>query len=212
MAIENINDITEYLNTNAESEEVKGLIKSFQQPLNRDTVEAWCKDGEGKSWLDRNCDLYSNKAVETARNNAIAKFKEEELPKLQEEYYKAKTGEGMTEEQKQMKALQDEIEKMKSEKAETERIKANADKLKEKGLNTDLARFINSDEDIQFFETLIANSVDSKVKEKLGDGAYVPPTGGSSDAITQEKFNKMSYNEKLELYKNNKALYEQFTK
>ncbi|NFH81729.1 DUF4355 domain-containing protein [Clostridium botulinum] len=206
-----ITEVQEFINNNAESEEVKGLIKSFQQPLNRDTVELWCKDGEGKSWLDRNCDLYSNKAVETARTNALEKFKQEELPKLQEEYYKSKTGEGMTEGQKQMKALQDKIEKMESEKAENERIKANADKLKEKGLNTDLARFINSDDDIQFFETLITNSVDSKVKEKLGDGAYKPPTGGASDSITQEKFDKMSYNEKVALFNSNRALYDKFT-
>lgn len=206
-----IAEIQSYINENAESEEVKGLIKSFQQPLTRDTVEAWCKEGEGKSWLDRNCDLYSNKAVETARTNALEKFKSEELPKLQEEYYKSKTGEGMTEEQKQMKALQDKIEKMESEKAENERIKVNAGKLKDKNLSTDLAKYINDDADIDFFENLINGIVDTKVKEKLGDGAYKPPTGGASDAITQEKFDKMSYNEKVALFNSNRALYDKLT-
>ena len=39
MAIENVSEITEYINKNQESEEVKGLIKSFQEPLTRDAVE-----------------------------------------------------------------------------------------------------------------------------------------------------------------------------
>lgn len=171
-------------------------------------MEAWCKDGEGKSWLDRNCDLYSNKAVETARTNAIAKFKEEDLPKLIDESLKAKSNEGKTPEQLKIEELQAEMKKMQDEKLENDRVKANADKLKEKGLNIDLARYVNEDADIEFFERLIASSVDSKVKEKLGDGAYTPPAGGASDSITQEQFNKMSYPQKLELFNNNKPLYD----
>ena len=77
MAIENVSEITEYINKNQESEEVKGLIKSFQEPLTRDAVENWCKDGEGRSWRDSICDIYSQKAVETARTNALEKFKKE---------------------------------------------------------------------------------------------------------------------------------------
>lgn len=208
MAIENVSEITEYINSNKENEEVKGLIKSFQQPITGDAVENWCKGGEGKSWLDRTCDIYSNKAIEIARTNALEKLKKEEILKLQEEYYKSKTGEGMTEEQKQMKALQDKIEAMEAEKKETERIEANAAKLKEKGLNTDLAKYIKTDEDISFFEKLISTAVDNKVKEKLGDGSYKPSEGGLGETITKEQFDKMSYNEKLKLFRENKDLYD----
>ena len=204
-------DVENYINENKESEEVKGLIKSFQQPITRDAVENWCKEGEGRSWRDSICDIYSQKAVETARTNALEKFKKEELPKLQEEYYKQKTGEGMTQEQKQMKALQDEIKQMKAEKAENERIKANAIKLKDKGLNTDLAKYINEDSDIEFFENLINSTVDSKVKEKLSDSAYKPPIG-ENETITKEQFDKMSYTEKLNLYNTDKELYKSLSK
>ena len=201
-------DVENYINENKESEEVKGLIKSFQQPLNRDTVEAWCKDGEGRSWLDRNCDIYSQKAVETARTNALEKFKKEELPKLQEEYYKQKTGEGMTEEQKQMKELQDKIKAMEAEKEENERMQQNAIKLKEKGLDEGLAKYIKADGDIDFFEKLINSIVDSKVKEKLGNSAYKPPVSQSTGSLTKEEFDKMTYNEKLKLFRENKDLYD----
>lgn len=208
MAVENANEITEYINNNQESEEVKDLIKSFQQPLNRDTVEAWCKEGEGRSWLDRNCDIYSQKAVETARTNALEKFKKEELPKLQEDYYKSKIGEGMTEEQKQMKELQDKIKAMEAEKEENERMQQNAIKLKEKGLDEGLAKYIKTDGDIDFFEKLINSTVDSKVKEKLGNSAYKPPASQSTGSLTKEEFDKMTYNEKLKLFRENKDLYD----
>ncbi|MDY6152668.1 MAG: DUF4355 domain-containing protein [Terrisporobacter sp.] len=208
MAIENVSEITEYINKNQGSEEVKGLIKSFQEPLTRDAVENWCKDGEGRSWRDSICDIYSQKAVETARTNALEKFKKEELPKLQEEYYKSKIGEGMTEEQKQIKELNDKLATMEAEKKENERIQQNAIKLKEKGLDEGLAKYIKVDEDVDFFEKLINNAVDSKVKEKLGDSAYKPPTSQSGGSLTKEEFDKMSYNEKLKLFRENKELYD----
>ena len=200
-------DVENYINENKESEEVKGLIKSFQTPITRDVVENWCKEGEGRSWRDSICDIYSQKAVETARTNALEKFKKEELPKLQEEYYKQKTGEGMTEEQKQMKELQDKIKAMEAEKEENERMQQNAIKLKEKGLDEGLAKYIKADGDIDFFEKLINSTVDSKVKEKLGNSAYKPPIG-ESGTITKEEFDKMTYNEKLKLFRENKDLYD----
>lgn len=201
-------DIENYINENKESEEVKSLIKSFQTPITRDVVENWCKEGEGRSWRDSICDIYSQKAVETARTNALEKFKKEELPKLQEEYYKQKTGEGMTEEQKQMKELQDKIKAMEAEKEENERMQQNAIKLKEKGLDEGLAKYIKADGDIDFFEKLINSTVDSKVKEKLGNSAYKPPVSQSTGSLTKEEFDKMTYNEKLKLFRENKDLYD----
>ena len=173
-----INEIKKYLEENKDNEEVTGLIDSLQKPLTRDIVDNWTKEGEGRSWLDRNCDIYSSKAVETARNNAIEKFKKEELPKLQEEYYKSKTGEGLTPEQKQLKELQAQLDEMKAKEQKAILMQENAKKLQEKNLNTDLAKYINSDEDIEFFSSLINSSIDEGVKAKLGDSTYHPPAGG----------------------------------
>ena len=173
-----LEDIKKYLEENKDNEEVIGLVDSLQRPLTRDIVDNWTKEGEGRSWLDRNCDIYSSKAVETARNNAIEKFKKEELPKLQEEYYKSKTGEGLTPEQKQLKELQAQLDEMKAKEQKAILMQENAKKLQEKNLNTDLAKYINSDEDIEFFSSLINSSIDEGVKAKLGDSIYQPPTDG----------------------------------
>nr|DAR08842.1 MAG TPA: Major head protein [Caudoviricetes sp.] len=173
--IENINEITEYLNTNKDNEEVVGLIKSFQQPLTRDVVETWCQDGDGRSWLDRNCDIYSNKAVKTAQENAIAKYEKETLPTKIEEAIKAKSTEGLTPEQIKLRELEKQLADMQAEKTKAELLNVNTSKLKEKGLDIGLAKYIKEDADIEFFSNLINNSVQDGVKAKLGDSNYTPP-------------------------------------
>ena len=170
-----LEEIKKYLEENKDNNDVVDLIKSFQQPITRDVVEQWCQEGEGQSWLDRNCDIYSQKAVKTARDNAIAKFKKEELPKLIEDAVKAKSSEGLTPEQLKIKELEEKMARYEAEKAETLRLEANRNKLKEQGLSTELARFIKEDADIEFFKNFISNAVQAGVKEKLGGSNYKPP-------------------------------------
>lgn len=213
MAIENIQEVIEYLENNKDNEDVVGLIKSYQQPLTRDTVEMWCKDGEGRSWLDRNCDIYATKAVNTAREKAIAKFKEEELPKIIDDAVKAKSNEGLTPEQLQLRELQAQLDAMKAEKEQAELLNANIGKLKDNGLDTSLAKYIKTDEDILFFKDLIGNSVQAGIQAKLGDSNYKPPvTAGDVNSITKEQFNRMGYKERLDLFNTNKELYDELTK
>ena len=205
----NLEDIKKYLEENAKNEEVIDFMKSIQQPLTRDTVEMWCKDGEGRSWLDRNCDIYATKAVNTARENAIAKFKQEELPKLIDDAIKAKSNEGLTQDQLKIKELEEKMAKYEAEKAEALRLETNRSKLKESGLNIDLAKYIKTDSDIDFFKNLINDSVKAEVKNKLGNSSYRPPVvDNHSSTITKEQFNKMSYKERLNLYNENRELYE----
>ena len=205
----NLEEVKKYLDENKESKEVIDFMKSIQQPITRDAVEAWCHDGEGRSWLDRNCDIYATKAVNTARENAIAKFKSEELPKLIDDAVKAKSNEGLTPDQMKIKELEEKMAKYEAEKAEALRLETNRNKLKESGLNTDLARFIKEDDDIDFFKNLINDSVKTEVKQKLGHSSYKPPVVDNNlNTITKEQFNKMGYKERLNLYNMNKELYE----
>ena len=205
----NLEDIKKYLEENKESKDVIDFMKSIQQPVTRDTVEAWCKDGDGRSWLDRNCDIYATKAVNTARENAIAKFKSEELPKIIDDAIKAKSNEGLSPEQMQLKELQAQLDAMKAEKEQALRLEANRNKLKESGLNTDLAKYIKEDSDIDFFKNLINDSVKTQIQQKLGKSSYKPPVVDNNlNTITKEQFNKMGYKERLNLYNNNKELYE----
>ena len=205
----NLEEIKKYLDENKDNKDVIDFMKSIQQPVTRDTVEAWCQDGEGRSWLDRNCDIYATKAVNTARQNAIAKFKEEELPKLIDDAIKAESNKGLSPEQVQLKELQAQLDAMKAEKEQAELLNSNVRKLKDVGLNTDLARFIKEDSDIDFFKNLINDSVKTEVKNKLGHSSYkLPAVDNNMNTITKEQFNKMGYKERLKLYNEDKELYE----
>ena len=204
----NLEEIKKYLEENKESKDVVDFMKSIQQPITRDAVEAWCQDGDGRSWLDRNCDIYATKAVNTARENAIAKFKAEELPKLIDDAIKAESNKGLSPEQVQLKELQAQLDAMKAEKEQAELLNANISKLKDNGLNTDLARFIKEDSDIDFFKNLINDSVKAGIQAKLGESNYKPPVDNNLNTITKEQFNKMGYKERLNLYNTNKELYE----
>ena len=205
----NLEEVKNFLNENKDNKDVIDFMKSIQQPITRDAVEAWCHDGDGRSWLDRNCDIYATKAVNTARENAIAKFKQEELPKIIDDAIKAKSNEGLTPEQMQLKELQAQLDAMKAEKEQAELLNSNVRKLKEVGLNTDLARFIKEDSDIDFFKNLINDSVKAEVKNKLGHSSYkLPAVDNNLNTITKEQFNKMGYKERLKLYNEDKELYE----
>ena len=205
----NLEEIKKYLDENKDNKDVIDFMKSIQQPITRDAVEAWCHDGDGRSWLDRNCDIYATKAVNTARENAIAKFKAEELPKIIDDAIKAKSNEGLTPEQMQLRELQAQLDAMKAEKEQAELLNSNVRKLKEVGLNTDLARFIKEDSDIDFFKNLINDSVKAEVKNKLGHSSYkLPAVDNNMNTITKEQFNKMGYKERLKLYNEDKELYE----
>ena len=152
-------------------------------------------------------------AVGKAVTNHDEKFKKEKLPKLIDEAVKAKANEGLTPEQKQLRELQEQLEQMKLEKAKAELLEANRNKLKGQGLDTSLAKYINSDDDIAFFKDLISNSVQAGIKEKLGNSNYKPvASSGDVNAITKEQFNKMNYTEKLKLYNTNKELYDELNK
>lgn len=194
-----IKEIKEYLDNNKENKEVIDFIKSIQQPLTRDTVEMWCKEGEGKSWLDRNCDIYSTKAIETARTNALEKFKKEELPKLQEEYYKTKTGEGMTEEQKQVRELQTQLEKMQKQQKINETKNNYSKVFAEKGLDVRMLDFLNLDrendlidKDISAMEEIFKSNVNSKVEETFKNNP-TPPSGNESTGEQLSGFEKEFY-------------------
>lgn len=200
--IENINEITEYLNTNKDNEEVIDFMKSIQQPLTRDVVETWCQDGDGRSWLDRNCDIYSNKAVKTAQEKAIAKYEKETLPTKIEEAIKAKSTEGLSPSELKLRELEQKLADMELEKQKAELLNVNTAKLKEKGLDIGLAKYINDDSDVDFFSNLISNSIHNGVKEKLGDSNYTPPKTDNNS------FGKIQWQDVID----GKSSYEDFMK
>lgn len=151
---------------------------------------------EFKNVLTNNKEIkgYYQSTLDTKVSKGINTFKEKTLPSLIEEGIKAKSEEGLTDEQKQLRALQAKIDQMEQEKAHNELLNSNRNKLKEAKLSEDLAKYIQSDEDIDFFKTLITNSINEGVKEKINNSNYTPPQSdnniGFADGVEQQFFNK----------------------
>lgn len=80
--------------------------------------------------------------------------------------------------------------------------------LTNKGLDKGLVEFLKDDVDVDALVSVLDEIVKSRMKSK----GYVPTNHDSDDLVSQEEFNKMSYDKRVELYKKNPTLYERLTK
>ena len=209
--LEKLKDIADDADINETIQGIEGLAKPFD--VANATVEDYKNMLANNDIIKAYYQSSFDSAVGKAVTNHDEKFKKEKLPKLLEEEVQKKLNADLTPEQQQIRKLQEKIEKMELEKTKAELLEANRNKLKGQGLDTSLAKYINSDEDIAFFKELISNSVQSGIKEKLGNSNYKPPAStGDVNSITKEQFNKMNYTEKLKLYNTNKELYDELNK
>ena len=207
--LEKLKDIAEDADVNEAILSIDDFAKSSEIDVKKLTIDDY------KNMLANNAVIkaYYQSSFDSAVGSAVTKhdekFKREKLPGIIEDAIKAKANEGLSPEQIQLKELQAQLDAMKAEKEQAELLNSNVRKLKEVGLNTDLARFIKEDSDIDFFKNLINDSVKTEVKQKLGHSSYKPPVVDNNlNTITKEKFNKMGYKERLNLYNTNKELYE----
>lgn len=191
------------------TEEILGFAKPKEFNVNDITLEQF------KNVLETNQQIngYYQSTLDSKVSKGINTFKEKTMPSLIEEEIKKRSNEGLTPEQLQLKELQSQLDAMKAEKEQAELLNANIGKLKDNGLDTSLAKYIKTDEDILFFKELIGNSVQAGIQAKLGDSNYKPPvTAGEVNSITKEQFNRMGYKERLDLFNTNKELYDELTK
>ena len=211
--LEKLKDIADDADVNETILKMDDFAKSSEIDVTKMTIDDYKNMLANNDIIKAYYQSSFDSAVGKAVTNHDEKFKKEKLPKLIDEAVKAKASEGLTPEQKQLKELQEQLEQMKLEKAKSELLEANRNKLKGQGLDTSLAKYINSDEDITFFKDLIGNSVQAGIKEKLGNSNDKPPvSAGDVNSITKEQFNKMNYTEKLKLYNTNKELYDELNK
>lgn len=191
------------------TEEILGFAKPKEFNVNDITLEQF------KNVLETNQQIngYYQSTLDSKVSKGINTFKEKTMPSLIEEEIKKRSNEGLTPEQLQLRELQAQLDAMKAEKEQAELLNANIGKLKDNGLDTSLAKYIKTDEDILFFKELIGNSVQAGIQAKLGDSNYKPPvTAGDVNSITKEQFNRMGYKERLDLFNTNKELYDELTK
>lgn len=128
------------------------------------------------------------------------------LKELQAKLPKEKSKEEITLESR-LKTLEDK----ENELNKRERLNKVSSKLKEKGLNEELSKYLN----IGDIEGDGLNTYLDDVVKVLGVGsnAYKPSNHATStSAITKEQFKNMDYTERTNLYTTNKTLYDQLSK
>ena len=131
-----------------------------------------------------------------------------------------------TEYSKKIKELESKlpVEPSEEEKAFQERIKALEEreraiaqkefetelqgKLKDKGLNEQLAKYLNVEgvEDLETYLEEVAKVVSNQIE------GYKPRGHESNVGVTKEQFSKMSYVERMNLFETNRQLYDTLSK
>ena len=207
--LEKLKDIADDADINKTILSIDDFAKSSEIDVKKLTVDDY------KNMLANNevIKAYYQSSFDSAVGSAVTKhdqkFMKEKFPTLLEEEIKKRDTSNLTPDQMKIKELEEKMAKYEAEKTEALRLETNRNKLKDNGLNTDLAKYIKTDDDIDFFKNLINDSVKAEVKNKLGNSSYRPPVVDNNlNTITKEQFNKMGYKERLKLYNEDKELYE----
>ena len=151
----------------------------------------------------------------TEQLEGVNKIIQSETDKVRTEYSKkikdleGKLPKQMTDEEKALDERIKALEEREKAIAEKEYMATVQGKLKDKGLNEQLAQYLNVQgvEDLETYIEDIAKVIGSQIQE------YKPKSHeGISTKVTKEQFSKMNYMERMNLFENNRALYDALSK
>lgn len=181
------------------------------QQQNQDTPKTYTR-----SEVDREI----QKSLETFKTNQIEKIAQEARQKIEAELAEAEKLKKMTAEEKAKFESEKEKARFDKEKADFQREKLHFETAKQlvaEGYDEDYADFLvgvdaestmkNLKTFMEFDKARFQKAVEKAVEERLGTG-FVPKTATSTSGVTLDSFLKMSYQEKNDLYENNRPLYD----
>lgn len=203
----NIETIKTFIESNKESEEVKGFLDGFKsvekEELNLDAVKKFLNENkDGQSFYDK----AKNDHLSSWRTNNFEKVFNEEA---------VKRGFTVDETTQKMRELEAKIEAS-EKKAYIAELKVKAkDLAKEKELPFELVDYViaDSEEDtfknIETIEAIWKTAVQKEVEMKLGSTAFPPhkTDRNNPDGMTIEQFRKLGYAERVKLKNENPELY-----
>lgn len=172
MAIENFNEVKNYLEQNKESEEVKTFVEGLN-PINLDTIKSLANNNkEIKSWLDSEKDKHYSKALDTWKSNNLESLLNIEIKKRFPE---------KDEKEIKLQELQRQIENMQKESVRKDLTNKAIKLATDKKLPVELIDYlIGQDEEstiknIEKLESVFATNVETLVQERLKTNSYTPP-------------------------------------
>ena len=160
-------------------------LKVYLQGLNSFTVEGVQKfiteNKDAKSWLDSTKDQHANKHSETWKTNNFQKELDEKIKDLYPDTDPKDAA---------LAKLQQEFNDMKKNSERKELMLKMSKIATEKKLPIEIIEMLGENEEeaiinLTKFETVFMNSAkvlaEEIIKERLGEGSYVPPKGGGGD-------------------------------
>lgn len=189
-----------FFETNKGSDEVKQFAQTF---INAESVEAFLGTEDGKKILQPKLDKHFTKGLETWKTNNLQSLIDAEVNKKFPPE---------TEEQKQLRALQQKLEAIEREKS-IANIKAEAiQELTKQGLPVTVADYFISDnlettrDRINSFAKEFQEAVNKEVDSRLKQSGGTPKNQGKgfgSGTVTKEQLLSMTYNERMQFYNDN---------
>ena len=159
---------------------------------------------EEKTFTQEELDKILNKKfAQWQKKTEEAKLEAERRAKLTE-------AEKLAEERKEFEALKKQFEYEK-------RVNSTSKVLASNNLPVEFADFLISDSDeattqrVDLFKNAFNEAVEKLVNERL-KGNTPKSSASTTNTMTKEKFRSMSYKEKMDLYNNNKDLFEKLSK
>lgn len=196
MAIENFNDVKEYLTQNVENEEVKAYLNSFKvEPTLEVFKEKIKTDKEFKAFLDSEKDRHSSKSLETWKTNNLNTLIDDEVKKRFPEQDKKDI---------EIANLKAQFEQMQKESLRKDLTNKAIKLATDKKLPIELVDYlIGQDEEstianIEKLESVFSSSVETLVEERLKTNSYTPPNNKDNSG------NKASVNF-MDIIKQNQA-------
>jgi len=181
MAVENMQEVIDYINTNKDVEDVKSYVGGLVTP---DRINSFLESDDGKKLLQPKLDSYHTKGLESWKTKNLDGLVSAKVKELHPDADPKDLA---------MKQLQAQFDKMQSDNTRKDLTNSALKIAQEKGLPTDLVDFfIGSDSETtnsninKFIATMTAH--DEKLKKDLVTGSnYTPPNDKKGNLSEQEK-------------------------
>lgn len=184
MAIENIQEIQNYIKANESNEEVKQFVQGLN-PITLDKIKTFVgTDKDAKSWFDSERDTHAEKVKKT--------FQEKDMQKLINEEIKKRYPEADPKDI-ELNKVKAEVEEMKKENLRKELTNKALKLAAEKGLSTELIDFMVADSEentiknIELLEKVFNSTIEKMVEERLKSSPK-PPTNNKNESKSTGSF------------------------
>ncbi|MBU3142214.1 DUF4355 domain-containing protein [Clostridium sp. CF012] len=189
MAIENFNEVIEYMNTNKENDEVKSYVGGLNK-MDLTGVKSFLEtNDEGKGYLSSYSDSKVTKGIETFKTNNLQKLIDAEM---------LKKNPSLTPDQLEMQNLKQKFADMEKSKTKAEQMSKYKDVLQQKKIPSNMVDFlINDDEtvtnaNISLFEDSMKSYIEEAIKAKFGNNVHIPANASNTPPtlISQGEWDK----------------------